>query len=116
LDAGGRLLGELLEEARQKARAGEGRFTGQDIRADECDPGAGPRSRQAGAGTAKSRSTVRWTGSEQRTGMAARLAWCQRETLPALMHEVQAFTRFGVPLTTVRTRWMFGFQRRDVRR
>ncbi|MDH6624085.1 hypothetical protein M2271_001882 [Streptomyces sp. LBL] len=40
----------------------------------------------------------------------------QRETLPALMHEVQAFTRFGVPLTTVRTRWMFGFQRRDVRR
>ena len=40
----------------------------------------------------------------------------QRETLPALMHEVQAFTRFGVPPTTVRTRWMFGFQRRDVRR
>src|SRR2546423_10469502 len=32
------------------------------------------------------------------------------------MHEVQAFTRFGVPPTTVRTRWMFGFQRRDVRR
>ena len=40
----------------------------------------------------------------------------QRETLPALMHEVQAFTRFGVPPTTVRTRWMLGFQRRDVRR
>src|SRR5690242_21941422 len=32
------------------------------------------------------------------------------------MHEVQAFTRFGVPPTTVRTRWMLGFQRRDVRR
>ncbi|AKZ58363.1 hypothetical protein SAM23877_5318 [Streptomyces ambofaciens ATCC 23877] len=40
----------------------------------------------------------------------------QRETFPALMHEVQAFTRFGVPPTTVRTRWMFGFQRRGVRR
>src|SRR3954470_9593819 len=32
------------------------------------------------------------------------------------MHEVQAFTRFGVPPTTIRRRWMFGFQRRDVRR
>src|SRR6185312_15380740 len=32
------------------------------------------------------------------------------------MHEVQAFTRFGVPPTTVRTRWMLGFQRRGVRR
>ncbi|SMF80914.1 hypothetical protein SAMN02745830_06338 [Streptomyces sp. Amel2xC10] len=52
----------------------------------------------------------------RRTDMAARSAERQRETLPALMHEVQAFTRFGVPLTTVRTRWMFGFQRRDVRR
>src|ERR1044072_7213300 len=69
------------------------------------------------------------TGSEQRTS-CGRARWGsprldrsrevgdvrQRETLPALMHEVQAFTRFGVPLTTVRTRWMFGFQRRDVRR
>src|SRR2546423_13005091 len=40
----------------------------------------------------------------------------QRATLPALMHEVHAFTRFGVPPTTVRTVWMFGFQRRLVRR
>src|SRR2546423_9804120 len=32
------------------------------------------------------------------------------------MHEVHAFTRFGVPPTTVRTVWMFGFQRRLVRR
>src|SRR4051794_3922409 len=31
------------------------------------------------------------------------------------MHEVQTFTRRGVPLTSARTRWMFGFQRRFVR-
>ena len=48
--------------------------------------------------------------------VAARYAERQRETLPALMHEVQALTRFGVPPTTARTRWMFGFQRRGVRR
>jgi hypothetical protein len=28
---------------------------------------------------------------------------------------VQTFIRFGVPATTTRTRWMFGFQRRLVR-
>ncbi len=38
----------------------------------------------------------------------------QRETLPALMQEVQTFSRFGVPDTTACTRWMFGFQRRLV--
>src|SRR4029077_699022 len=32
------------------------------------------------------------------------------------MHEVHALTRFGDPFTTARTRWMFGFQRRLVRR
>src|SRR5947209_18265214 len=32
------------------------------------------------------------------------------------MQEVQALTRFGVPFTTARTVWMFGFQRRLVRR
>ena len=37
-------------------------------------------------------------------------------TLPALMHEVHTLSRFGVPLTMARTRWMFGFQRRRVRR
>src|SRR5690606_31792247 len=59
----------------------------------------------------------RWTGSVRRNRMWPRAQRKrQRETLPALMHEVQAFTRFGVPPTTVRTRWMFGFQRRDVRR
>jgi hypothetical protein len=35
-----------------------------------------------------------------------------RVTLPALMHDVQAFTRRGVPSTNARTRWMFGFHRR----
>ncbi len=28
------------------------------------------------------------------------------------MHDVQALIRFGVPLTTARTVWMFGVQRR----
>ena len=37
-------------------------------------------------------------------------------TLPALMQEVQELKRFGVPLITARTVWMFGFQRRFVRR
>src|SRR5262245_40157849 len=32
------------------------------------------------------------------------------------MHDVQALTRFGAPLTIARTRWMFGFHRRLVRR
>ena len=39
-----------------------------------------------------------------------------RETLPALRQEVQTFIFFGVPPTTVRTDWMFGFQRRLVLR
>ena len=40
-------------------------------------------------------------------------------TLPALRHEVQTLMRFGVlPAgpTIARTRWMFGVQRRLVRR
>ena len=38
-------------------------------------------------------------------------------TLPALRQEVQTLSRFGVtPFTSVRTRWMLGFQRRLVRR
>ena len=36
--------------------------------------------------------------------------------LPALMQLVQTFTRFAAPFTWARTRWMFGFQRRLVRR
>jgi len=35
-----------------------------------------------------------------------------RVTLPALMQDVQAFTRVGDPSTSARTRWMFGFHRR----
>ena len=37
-------------------------------------------------------------------------------TLPALMHEVHTFSRFGDPFTTACTVWMLGFQRRRVRR
>jgi hypothetical protein len=33
-----------------------------------------------------------------------------------MRHDVQTFTRFGDPFTIARTRWMFGFQRRFVRR
>ena len=36
--------------------------------------------------------------------------------LPARMHEVQTWTRLGEPFTRARTFWMFGFQRRLVRR
>ena len=38
----------------------------------------------------------------------------QRVTLPALMQEVQTFSRLGLPDTVACTRWMFGFQRRLV--
>jgi len=37
-------------------------------------------------------------------------------TLPERMHDVQAFSRFGEPSTIARTLWMFGSQRRLVRR
>ena len=37
-------------------------------------------------------------------------------TLPDLRHPVHTFSRLGVPSTRARTRWMFGFQRRLVRR
>ena len=36
--------------------------------------------------------------------------------LPDLMQPVQTLTRLVVPPTSARTRWMFGFQRRLVRR
>ena len=35
---------------------------------------------------------------------------------PARMHEVHTWTRRGLPFTMARTRWMFGFHRRLVRR
>jgi hypothetical protein len=47
--------------------------------------------------------------------VAARVRQTARVTLSALRHEVHTFTRFGAPLTSARTRWMFGFQRRLVR-
>jgi hypothetical protein len=37
-------------------------------------------------------------------------------TLPALRQDVQTLSRLGEPFTKARTRWMFGFQRRFVRR
>ncbi len=37
-------------------------------------------------------------------------------TFPALMQPVQTWRRFGEPSTMARIRWMFGFQRRLVRR
>ena len=36
--------------------------------------------------------------------------------MPALRQEAHTFRRLGVRPTMARTRWMFGFQRRDVRR
>ena len=38
-----------------------------------------------------------------------------RVILPAFKHETHTLTRFGVPPTMARTRWMFGTQRRFVR-
>jgi hypothetical protein len=37
-------------------------------------------------------------------------------TLPAFRQDVQTLIRLGVEPTMARTRWMFGFQRRLVRR
>src|SRR5207249_9296783 len=37
-------------------------------------------------------------------------------TFPAFRHDVHTCTRFGLPLTSARTRCTFGFQRRFVRR
>jgi hypothetical protein len=56
--------------------------------------------------------TVTFCGSAQ----SSKPGVGQRGTLPAFRHEVQTLSRFGVPLTTVRTRWMFGLKRRLVRR
>src|SRR5919107_5860713 len=47
-------------------------------------------------------------------GLAQSGAAGQRVTLPALRHDVQTCRRFGVPLTTARTRWMLGSNRRRV--
>jgi len=51
--------------------------------------------------------------------LAAKFAAMRRGgfcTFPALMQEVQTLIRVGEPATSARTRWMFGSQRRFVRR
>ncbi len=50
-------------------------------------------------------------GADPRFGCAQ-----ARATLPAFRQEAQTFSRWGVRPTMARTRWMFGFQRRFVRR
>ena len=45
-------------------------------------------------------------------GTAGQAEWGMRVILPALMQDVQAYTRRGVPSTSARTRCTFGFQRR----
>ena len=49
-------------------------------------------------------------------GLWSERAQAERTTLPALMHDVQTLSFFGVLPTTARTVWMFGFHRRGVRR
>ena len=51
--------------------------------------------------------------------LAAKFAAMRRGgfcTFPALMQDVQTLIRVGDPATSARTRWMFGSQRRFVRR
>src|SRR6478735_7998858 len=66
-----------------------------------------PESSRAGADMTRPR--VSFPGSESSAGVSG-----QRVTLPALRQEVHTFTRFGVPLTVARTRWMLGSNRRRV--
>ena len=49
-----------------------------------------------------------------RTGRGACGEVGQRVTLPAFKQPVQTLSRFGVPLTVARTRWMLGSNRRLV--
>src|SRR3954470_5056545 len=55
-------------------------------------------------------------GSDEATGESLPWAnsgqWAAFWILPALRQEVQTLTRFVVPFTMARTRWMLGFQRR----
>lgn len=71
----------------------------------------------ARSGRVPADSATSASGAGEGTGIEHRERRRQaRATLPALMQDVQAFTRLGVPFWTVRTDWMFGFQRRLVRR
>jgi hypothetical protein len=58
-------------------------------------------------------------GSEPDPQRSETPSWLAAQALVillALIQEVQTLTRFVDPFTTARTRWMFGFQRRFVRR
>ena len=68
-------------------------------------PGARPRARSRPLGRLEVQPAV---GSYVRRGGLV--------TLPARMHEVHTWSRFGAPSTTARTRCTLGFQRRLVRR
>ena len=56
------------------------------------------------------------TGPRRSAGQDGRVRTGGLVTLPARMHDVQTSSRVGAPLTSARTRWMLGFQRRLVRR
>src|ERR671911_2190368 len=79
---------------------------------DGCHGGAksldvAPDAARAPAAGALGIADVRPCGEDQ---------WTSFCTLPDLMQPVQAWTRFGAPSTTARTRWMFGVHRRLGRR
>jgi hypothetical protein len=67
-----------------------------------------PRGLRGRVATQRLRRVARPQEGKVRTGRLT--------TLPDLMQEVQALTRFGTPPTSARTRWMLGSQRRLVRR
>jgi hypothetical protein len=77
-------------------------------------PGRSGAATRSGQAWARLRSGCRRQTSEIWTYAERTL---RRVTLPALMHEVHTLRRLGVDLPTIaRTRWMFGFQRRRLRR
>ena len=102
--------GSAVPEGFRLGRRGPARAAGSPWTAYRSSPGAGTTS---GAEQREGRSPVTGAGLSQRYAGGQAL----RATLPALRHEVQTLSRFGVtPSTSVRTRWMLGFQRRFVRR
>lgn len=93
-------------------------------------PGRSPRASRSARGSVRSTTAggpapcdgaqqkagpPRWTGFWA-TGRLRYDGNVSARPCSALMHEVQTLSRFGVRPTTARTRWMLGFQRRDVRR
>ena len=59
---------------------------------------------------AKKRPIRRWGAICAQTVRDARGFYSARSTLPERKQRVQAYTRFGVPLTSAFTRLIFGFQ------